>query len=54
MEASMAQHTQVPTPSNSTHASNLYDRGFIGHSGGMLRAAERHKVLAAAEVAGIK
>lgn len=33
---------------------NLYERGFIGASGGMVRAAERHKVLAAAEAAGIK
>lgn len=35
-------------------AKALYERGFIGHSGGMARVAERQKVLRAAEVAGIK
>jgi len=35
-------------------AKKLHESGFIGHSGGMARVAERQKVLRAAEVAGIK
>ncbi|MGF6116675.1 hypothetical protein ABIE30_000657 [Janthinobacterium lividum] len=35
-------------------STNLYEAGFVGASGGMMRAAERHKVLAASEAAGIK
>lgn len=44
----------MTAPQKRIAADNLYELGFIGHSGGMSRAAERHKVLAAAEVAGIK
>ncbi len=44
----------MTAPQKRIAANNLYERGFIGHSGGMARAAERHKVLAAAEAAGIK
>lgn len=44
----------MTAPQKRIAAEKLYERGFIGHSGGMARAAERHKVLAAAEAAGIK
>lgn len=44
----------MTAPQKRIAAENLYERGFIGHSGGVSRVAERQKVLRAAEVAGIK
>lgn len=44
----------MTAPQKRVASTKLYEAGFMGASGGMTRAAERHKVLAAAEVAGLK
>ncbi|QYG07191.1 hypothetical protein [Janthinobacterium sp. PAMC25594] len=44
----------MTAPQKRVASTNLYEAGFMGASGGMTRVAERHKVLAAAEAAGIK
>ena len=44
----------MTAPQKRVASTNLYEAGLMGASGGMTRAAERHKVLAAAEAAGLK
>lgn len=44
----------MTAPQKRVASTNLYEAGFMGASGGMTRAAERHKVLAAADAAGLK
>ena len=44
----------MTAPQKRVASTKLYEAGFMGASGGMTRAAERHKVLAAAEAAGFK
>jgi len=46
--------SNMTAPQRHVTSNNLYEAGLIGASGGMTRAAERHKVLAAAEAAGLK
>lgn len=44
----------MTAPQKRVAAEKLYERGFIGHSGGVARVAEREKVLRLAVAAGIK